>query len=369
MKNIKVYLQRPWKFADSPYYQYLLGNPPKGITYIGQNQKKGTYSNRWKFIFLRETKFLIRRIFRIVPIPFPNAHLTKSKEKYDLIHCAHCLSLNNRPWITDTEWVGQFWLAANHEKHPNRRIVKKILMNDNCKKILAWTEWSKKGILKEFPEVKDKVELIYPGIPVQKMKKNKTDKVRLLFGSRAFYFKGGLYALEVIDRMTKKYDNVEGIIISDVPAKVVKKYSKNKKIKFHNLIPQKKFFKEIYPNTDILIYPSFTDTFGFHMTEAMSFGIPVVTASGTSRKEIVRNGKTGFVIESGIGESLPKGFLENLERYGKIIDRMCLKVSKLIEDKDLRERMSKAAYEEISIGRFSIKKMQEKLIKVYRESI
>jgi len=141
LNNMKVYIQRPWKFGDSPYYQYLLGYPPKEIEYLGQNSKSGVVTNKRKMVLLHKAKDYLRSFFRIFNLPIPNVHLTRTKEKYDLLHCAHCLSLNNRQWICDTEWVGQFWLAANFDRHPNKFLVKTILQNKNCKKIIAWTKW------------------------------------------------------------------------------------------------------------------------------------------------------------------------------------------------------------------------------------
>ena len=364
---MKVYIQRPWKFADSPYYQYLLNYAPKNVKYLGQSQKQGVVTNKKQMLFLHKAKHYVRSFFRTFNLPVPNAHLTRAKEKYDLLHCAHCLSLNNRPWVCDTEWVGQFWVSANFDKHPNRTFVKRILQNKNCKKIIAWTNWSYNGIVKEFPEIKNKVEIIYPGVPSQKFKKITSKKIRLLFVSRRFYFKGGLHALEVIDRLTKKHSNVEGIFISEVPEEILKKYSKNKKIKFYNMMPQEKLFKEIYPSTDILVYPSYTDTFGFALTEAMSFGIPIVTVGGHSRKEIVEQGKIGYVIEE------PKNFnlkyLEELNTLRKTIDEIEEKTERLIGNKKLRNKMAKEAIKEIKTGKFSIEKRNRKFIETYKQAL
>ena len=364
---MKVYIQRPWKFGDSPYYQYLLGYAPKEIKYLGQSQKTGVVTNKRKMFFLHKAKHYARTFLRILNLPIPNAHITRTNEKYDLLHCAHCLSLNNRPWVCDTEWVGQFWLAANFDKHPNRNLIKPILENKNCKKIIAWTKWSYDGIIKEFPEIKNKVEIIYPGVPSQKFKKIKSKKIRLLFVSRRFYFKGGLHSLEVIDRLTKKYSNVEGIFISEVPEEVLAKYSKNKKIKFYNMMPQEKLFKEIYPATDILVYPSYTDTFGFTLTEAMSFGIPIVTVGGHSRKEIVEQGKIGYVIEESKKFNLK--YLEELRTLRPIIDEIEKKVEHLIKNKKLREKMSRNGIKEIKSGKFSIEKRNKKFVEVYKEAL
>jgi glycosyltransferase involved in cell wall biosynthesis len=363
---MKIYLQRPWKFADSPYYKYLLESPPKGVDYVGQIQKQGAIEQKWKFSLIHKIKGTIRKFFKMFSIPLPNAHLTRSSEKYDLIHCAHCLSLNKQPWVTDTEWVGQFWIAANFDEHPKRYLVKRILENKNCKKIMAWTKWAADGIIEEFPEIAEKVEIVYPGIPAPEFKKKKSDKIRMLFVSRRFYFKGGLYALEVMDRITKKYPNTEGIIVSDIPQEVLKKYSKNKRLKFIDLLPQKKLFEEVYPSTDILVYPSFTDTFGFALTEAMAFGIPIVTVGGHSRGEIVDDGKTGFVVNT------PKEFdskdLDRL-RFGEVLNELEEKSSILVNDKKLRKSMSLAARKEIKRGKFSFKERDKKLKRIYSDAL
>ena len=38
---MKVHLQYPWRFSDSPYYKYLITDPPQGIEYLNAHQGKG----------------------------------------------------------------------------------------------------------------------------------------------------------------------------------------------------------------------------------------------------------------------------------------------------------------------------------------
>ena len=38
MNRIRVYLQSPWKFSDSPYYLYLRQNPPLNVEYVNANE-------------------------------------------------------------------------------------------------------------------------------------------------------------------------------------------------------------------------------------------------------------------------------------------------------------------------------------------
>ena len=161
MKNIKVYLQYPWKFPDSPYYKYLIDSPPEGIEFQNSKKQKGVITNKRFFWFSNFIKRNIRRFATKLKLSIPNAHLTKTKEEYDLIHCAHCLSKNkNKPWVADIEGIFSLMISWNNSKKAKDK-VKKILLRDNCKKILAWTEATKKDLIKNFPEIKDKVEVVY----------------------------------------------------------------------------------------------------------------------------------------------------------------------------------------------------------------
>ena len=216
MPKIKIYLQRPWKFSDSPYYDYLTQDISDNVEYVNiEGKEQGIIKDLVKFKVLNKLKRTIKIILRNF-FPFlPNAHLTKTIKEYDLIHCAHCLSLNKKPWVTDIEYVNQFWAGGIVKKQ--RKQILKLLKSRYCKKILAWTEWTKKEILALFPEIENKIEVVYPAISVQRFKKEKSKKINLLFVSRRFYFKGGLHALEVMDRLTKNHKNVEALLISDIP--------------------------------------------------------------------------------------------------------------------------------------------------------
>lgn len=359
---MKIYLQYPWKFfPDSPYYKYLIQNPPKNIEYLNVEKQKGVITKSKKLSTSHKLKINIRRLIDWSRLPLINAHFTRSEEDYDLIHCAHCLSKNKEPWVADFEGTWQFYLG-NENPSANKRI-RKILLRDNCKKILAWTEQVKEEILKRFPEINDKIEVIYPAIPISKVKKKKHNKINLLFVGRYFYRKGGLHALEAIDRLTKKYENVRGIIVSEVPKEIKEKYS-NLKIKFYNLMSQEELFK-ICAISDIFIYPGYTDSLGFSILESMSFGIPVISVKGFARKELIEDGRTGFVID--LGREIKKR--EGDEHKEDIVRKLVKKTGQLIRDKRLRDKMSKNCIELIKNGKFSIKERNKKLEEIYKNAI
>jgi glycosyltransferase involved in cell wall biosynthesis len=366
MKKIKVYLQKPWKLSeDSQYYKLLKENPPNGIEYISFSKRSLLQKGKSVFIF-DLVKRVIRRIVKLFYSSMPNANYDSEGDKYDLIHCMRCMSKNKKPWICDIEFPGGFWITTYPKYGEARKSVLEYLQSPYCKKIMPWTKWCADKITELFPEIRDKVEVVYPAIESKKFKKIKTGKMVLLYVSRRFYFKGGLYALEVMDRVTKENESVEGWIVSDVPDEIYKKYRDNKNIKFLGTLTQKELFARIYPSADIFLYPSFTDTFGYVILEAMSFGLPVISVGGLSRKEIVENGKTGVLIKE-LKEDFDPEILEKLDR--EISKEILIATRKLLKDGRGIEKMSKNCIRVVKTGKFSINERNKKLRKIIEEAL
>lgn len=368
MTKIKVYLQYPWKFPDSPYYKYLIENPPENIEYLNVHKQKGVITRKeffWLSNFLKEN---IRKIVHVVYPKLANSHKSP-KGEYDLIHCAHCLSKNkNKPWVADIEFVSQMWVAGKKPK--NKNSVAKIIFSKNCKKLITWTMLMKKDLLAEFPKLKDKVEVVYPPIPILNIKRKKHAEINLFFVARYFFHKGGLHALEVIDRLTKKYSDVNGIIVSEVPKEIKNKYSKNKKIIFYSLMPQKDLFEKVYSIGDIFLYPGYSDSFGFSIPEVMSIGIPVVSLNTSTRNEIISHNKNGYLVETELSQSelMDNSFSINKENLG-LISKLEYFTEKLILNKKLRKKFSSEAKKEIQFGKFSVNKINKRLKKIYGRAL
>ena len=368
MENvIKVYMKFPWRFYSGPYHKSIIENPPKEIEFVNYKEKKikkEIVKSNKNFENLRKIKNILRKILSLLKIP----NLTYVfHSEYDIIHCAHCLSLNKKPWVVDTETYE--WLASSgsisHSKI-GKMIIKNRLKSKYCKKIVCWSQDAKKSFEKEFQkekEILEKIEILHFGLKNVSFKKiKKGDKIILLFVARRFGEKGGFQTLRVFDEITKKNKKVEAIIICPTPNYIKKKYSKNKQIKIIELVPQEKLFREIYPSADIFFYPGIRDTYGIAIPEAMSFGLPILTLDGMAKKEIVSNGKTGFIIRR------PKEIMNDEEMNEEMIKEFVEKTSLLIKNKKLRDRMSKNAVKEAK-EKFSIEKRNEKLQKIYEEAL
>ncbi len=97
------------------------------------------------------------------------------------------------------------------------------------------------------------------------------------------------------------------------------------KIQYLGELSQKKLIK-IYQGAIATLYPiEWQEPFGLIMTESMACGTPVITFDLGSTKEIIKNGKTGFVIPflKANGEKNIEGLIEAIERIGEIKREDC----------------------------------------------
>lgn len=78
--------------------------------------------------------------------------------------------------------------------------------------------------------------------------------------------------------------------------------------------------KEILPDYDVMIFPSFFEGFGLVIPEAMASGLPVITTTATCGPDIIENGKEGFIIEPADENKLIESINYFINNPGKMIE-------------------------------------------------
>lgn len=99
-------------------------------------------------------------------------------------------------------------------------------------------------------------------------------------------------------------------------------------IRFLGWVPHKKL-PAVYRKADVFLLPSYTEALGKVTMEAMASGLPVVATKTSGSKYLIEDGETGFLV--------PIGDVEDIKQ----------KIKMLIENPDLKERMSKAGRKKI----------------------
>lgn len=134
-------------------------------------------------------------------------------------------------------------------------------------------------------------------------------------------------------------------------------------------------FKIFYEKIDIFCLPTYVDSFGYALLEAMSIGLPLVATNIFAIPEIIEDGKNGFLINTPLSDFrnyVPSFFDRELikrKRIKMVINELVEKLSILIENSSLRRRMGKYGRQLVERGKFSIKERNEKLRRIYEESI
>jgi UDP-glucose:(heptosyl)LPS alpha-1,3-glucosyltransferase len=200
----------------------------------------------------------------------------------------------------------------------------------SAKKIIAVSEKVKEEIIRFYGSgLEEKIVVIPNGIDVEKFSPEIKTELRLRerkklgygkndfvlgFASSNFKLKGLPLLVEVLSELP---DNFKLLVAGGRnPKKYVtlaQKLGVRERIKFLGKVKE---MEKFYSVIDCLVHPSFYDTFGNVVAEALSMRVPVVVSSNTGAKDLVVEGKTGYVID--------------VDKEG--IRRAILKVWKLLPD-------------------------------------
>jgi len=363
-------------FGTHQIYQELANNPPENVEYVGikKSTRKGEYYQSKK---IKENLGLLLQKLKIPRMVFAGPG------NYDLIHSSRgIIPLNNKPWVIDMEHVHSFFGLNPHliKNKFWRGFIEKKLASENCRAILCHCEATREAFFYylDCSRFKDKIKVLYPSSHIFPLKKTEHQKIRILSVLSLFYHKGGPQILEAFSELEKKYKNIELWIKADVPKEFRKRYN-SKNIRwfpyFSQVLPREKLIQDFHAQCDIFVYPSFCDSFGYSLIDAMIAGLPIITTNLFAFPEIIENGKNGFIIKIP-GYNLRKGFFQ-VHRYQdikpgenqEIVKELVKNLERLIKSRKLRDKMKKENLALIGSGKFSIRERNKKLNDIYDEAL
>jgi glycosyltransferase involved in cell wall biosynthesis len=163
--------------------------------------------------------------------------------------------------------------------------------------------------------------LFYPRYSMREevaIKNNIPEGINLLYAGRISKDKNIDFLLDVYRELIRHHGDINLIVAGEGPyLENLKQNSQDlERVKFLGLIENNRL-PVIYSSTDVLIFPSETDTFGMVVLESQSCGLPALVSDKGGPQRIVIDGETGYVIPANDFEAWVRTGLKIIEMIKK----------------------------------------------------
>lgn len=190
--------------------------------------------------------------------------------------------------------------------------------------ILAPTQAVKDDIIKECMFDEDKIHIVPYGIHDAAFAvENKPLPGNVLFVGSCLIVKGIHYLAMASHLVERPAGGIQPTFtVAGEVTDLVRQQPEASRLNFLGRVPRNEI-ASLYARADVLVFPTLADSFGMVILEAMAAGIPVICSPYCA--DVVQDGINGFVVEPRDTQALAE------------------KISLIIHDRALRERMSQSA--------------------------
>jgi glycosyltransferase involved in cell wall biosynthesis len=194
--------------------------------------------------------------------------------------------------------LGSFY---NHAKGPAWLEDWKWRLNRNCfrsaRRLVAWSEWTKLGLVRDYEVPADKITVIPPGVNVHEWRRPMprvphANPVKILFVGGDLERKGGLMLLEAFRALRHLRLELHLVTKARLPPEP-------DVFIYNNLEANSQPLKDLYHSCDIFALPTFGDCLPMVLSEAGASGMAIISTNVAAISEIVRNGETGLMVPAG----------------------------------------------------------------------
>jgi len=221
--------------------------------------------------------------------------------------------------IINITGLGEIFLNKNLSYRIIRFFFIKFLSQSNT--IICQNEDDKKFLISKNSKLKNKIKLI-PGSGIKILKFNfyHNEKINFLFVGRIIKEKGVVEFIQASKIISEKYKNiVQFTIIGQI-------YDKNKfnshffsllkksNIKYHGY---KENILEYIKRSSCIVLPSYREGLSRFLLEGLSLGKPIITTNVPGCKQLVKNNKNGFLVNSKDVNSLVNAITSFIELSDK----------------------------------------------------
>lgn len=237
------------------------------------------------------------------------------------------------------------------EYYEKRRLVRSYKKCKNT--FIAISENTRKYYDHNLPKVlADKIVMLPNAIDYQKFYHNNhreiSDKVNLVMVGHMSDNKNQIFLIDVLQKLRNTNVNAYLTLIGDWRNNGVKIETKAKNLGLEPYLSMPGIIENIENNLKeqhVYVHSAHYEPFGLVMVEAMAAGLPVVCLDGGGNRDIIEDGKNGFMV-----------YEQNAEKFAD-------KIIQFTEDQMLYQSMSNYAREYAK--KYDIKSYVDKLLSLY----
>jgi glycosyltransferase involved in cell wall biosynthesis len=349
----------PQEGGEGVYVREVFEHPPDDVNYY-VSQQYHTGNERARCNVAQEV-LLNRLVYPFLGYSFGFRALTVNGD-VDLVHVhSHPTRIHAKRRVPVVMSAGSshYINVRDYEKWSERKIRRRyrlaetiypplgihdeLLNASNVARIYTFSDWARQIYLERgLPP--GKVEVIYPGfdVPALPEPRREHETINFLFIGRELARKGGPLVLAAFERLKARHPRVSLTIVTSHTESL----RASEGVRVLPFMARQRLYSEIYPAADVFVMPTAAEGWGFTNAEAMSFALPVISTRISAIPEIVEDGITGLLIDSGDTEALFAA------------------MNRLAESRDLREAMGRRGRERF-IARFSRERFRQQLGEFY----
>lgn len=239
-----------------------------------------SFKNRIKWDNYLLKKFLNKnKIKADIFISLQNTGVNIDKKIPQIIYYHQSLTLSEKKWNILKKDERTFWMYKNLYKFFIKQYLKRV------NKIIVQTDWVREEFSKKFNYKLEDIFILKPTITkidINKVKNIAKNKYRIFYPASPLIYKNHRFIIENINEIKKMY-NIESY-------ECIFSFFKEDNLKLDKLIEEKKLqdkvkyvgklkYKEVleyYKSSDLMIFPSYIETYGLPLVEAQQFNLKIL---------------------------------------------------------------------------------------------
>lgn len=181
-----------------------------------------------------------------------------------------------------------------------RWVIKKILLSERCLEVRCMSKACRNSLKYLFGEnVFHKATVHYPAAGIRATNIKVIDKkvCRFVFVGTQFEIKGGKALLSAFKLAQQKKPTIQLDIITHLPEQFEEEVRNIPNVKTYPAnFTRSEIFGSFFSKADVLLHPSYMESFGMTILEALAHGLAIVSNDIYAIKEMVMDGHNGYLL-------------------------------------------------------------------------